>query len=586
MVVRILAAGAFFFAVGGFIPSAPADWYISGAQFKCDAVEGSFEILPYTQSSEGDDPIQPGFKVVAGGYSLHRCKLGKRRLLAQFNNIVPGKAIGACTGGGVIQIPSLSVNGVELEEDFIIFDLACVGSMDTAIERIKVEAAPTGAAITTCTVTYGDGRQGQINPCETRTLDVDRIAAEQAKIDNDLADAATQKAQAATALPEYNDLAKLFPARANASGLPRCAHVLSYEGWNLPDGTPRFGRIAGAKGDRVYISRRHPQLCTSKGDDGCNATAYVLAGDRVSVGSICGPWSYIQYTPRVRAIPPTQGWVKTAQLYGIPSLPAPTRPRSAEDGTDPLTRAAFNGDAAWVEALLVGGADPNGADKISIPLYWAAWYGDVAVVKLLLAHGADPGKIDPDPRSKRRRPLLTGLGARNPAEIAKLLIGAGASIDGRGAGDDTPLRRAVDANDVDVAAVLFDAGADPNLPVYDENPQYSAEDGFTLLHRALRAYADRADPTIIRLLLEHGADPNFRDGDNYFGDGRSEYGGETALTIAARQGYLSVVRLLLEHGADTMLPRADGAFPADIARQSGFPAIAKLIDQVRKSRGG
>lgn len=60
-------------------------------------------------------------------------------------------------------------------------------------------------------------------------------------------------------------------------------------------------------------------------------------------------------------------------------------------------------------------------------------------------------------------------------------------------------------------------------------------------------------------------------------DGSEDHGGETALSIAAEKGYLTVVRLLLQHGADPALPRGDGLLPAVVAKENGFSAIHDLI---------
>ena len=59
---------------------------------------------------------------------------------------------------------------------------------------------------------------------------------------------------------------------------------------------------------------------------------------------------------------------------------------------------------------------------------------------------------------------------------------------------------------------------------------------------------------VVRLLLEHGAEV----------DAKNE-SGETALMVAASNGYEKNVTLLLEHGADADLRNADGKTARELA---------------------
>jgi ankyrin repeat protein len=164
--------------------------------------------------------------------------------------------------------------------------------------------------------------------------------------------------------------------------------------------------------------------------------------------------------------------------------------------------------------------------------------------------------------------INAGTVAADPVQFAKLLIGAGANIDRRDADGATALFYAVGRNNVDVAELLLTSGADPNI--------VRTSDGVTPLFAALLGYPPEFDPSMVKLLLHHGADPNVRAGVIEEDDGTT-HGGATPLSMAARKGYLTIVRALLENGADPKLPRGDGSLPAEIARKNGFPKIGDLI---------
>ena len=73
---------------------------------------------------------------------------------------------------------------------------------------------------------------------------------------------------------------------------------------------------------------------------------------------------------------------------------------------------------------------------------------------------------------------------------------------------------------------------------------------------------------IVKMLLEHGADPNIR-----------EQGGFTPLHAAAQNGDVETIRALLLGGADLTLRSEDGKSPLDIAMDAGHEQAAALLGE-------
>jgi ankyrin repeat protein len=164
-------------------------------------------------------------------------------------------------------------------------------------------------------------------------------------------------------------------------------------------------------------------------------------------------------------------------------------------------------------------------------------------------------------------PLKRAAGHVESTDLAflKLLIAAHADMN---IDDGAPLREAIAMNNVEGAELLLAAGANPNI----ERPLFMV---------ALDEYGAHWDPTMIILLLGAGADANYREP---YGDWVNPQTGDvtpaqTVLTAAAENGYLEIVRILLEHGADPLKPRHDGQLPAGVAKKAGHLDVAALIEK-------
>jgi ankyrin repeat protein len=250
-----------------------------------------------------------------------------------------------------------------------------------------------------------------------------------------------------------------------------------------------------------------------------------------------------------------------------------------------IAAAAVYGDSATMARLLAG--DPTLAARSCgprgrVPLLYATESAFITVperqpgirecVRLLLAHGADPNvTFQEEPWPEFPIPPLYGAAGRyNDAEIATILIDAGARLD-----DGESLYHSVEHHDHRCTRLLLERGANASAPNvlahqldyddlagltllldYGSNPNVEAPHGGTALHWAVRR---RREPEFIRLLLQHGADPNARDPH-----------GMPAYRIALRTGQGEVAGLLRTEETErevTAIDRLIGAAAAgDFAR--------------------
>ncbi len=123
----------------------------------------------------------------------------------------------------------------------------------------------------------------------------------------------------------------------------------------------------------------------------------------------------------------------------------------------------------------------------------------------------------------------------------------------------TALHLAAFFGELEAAALLLDAGADPTT--LSSNSLHN-----TALHAAIAGgHADAA-----LLLIERGADVHTPDA-----------GGHTPLHIAAEAGLVDVARVLLERGADPLAVDAEDKTPLARAAARNQTAIVDLINEPR-----
>jgi hypothetical protein len=270
------------------------------------------------------------------------------------------------------------------------------------------------------------------------------------------------------------------------------------------------------------------------------------------------------------------------------------------DGMTSLLAVARTGNVEAATLLLDRGAAIEAREAFGgqTPLMWAAARRHPAMIELLLARGA---KIDE--RSAVRdyqrhvqaegRPKSLDTGGFTPLLYAArenclacvdVLLAHGADIDLPDPDGVSPLHVAIMNANWDLAKRLIEAGADVNQwDIYGEAPL------FTAVGQRSRTDGGRAsiDPpnvtdgmTILRLLLERGANPNmqlfFRPANVR---GSTNTRGSTPLIRAATNNDREAVELLLANGADATIYMADRQTPihAVLAGRAGEKDAIELI---------
>ena len=157
------------------------------------------------------------------------------------------------------------------------------------------------------------------------------------------------------------------------------------------------------------------------------------------------------------------------------------------------------------------------------PLADAAMRGDVESVRSLLGRQLDVNAPQGDGTT-----ALHWAAYRDDLEIAALLIEAGADVDATTrVGDLSPIVMAAKNGNAAMIELLLEAGTDPT---------YADANGTTTLMYAAAA----GKPEAVRVSLDHGADVNAKDTTNE----------QTALMFASALGRSEVIRVLAAGGAD------------------------------------
>jgi ankyrin repeat protein len=290
--------------------------------------------------------------------------------------------------------------------------------------------------------------------------------------------------------------------------------------------------------------------------------------------------------PTPKFVPPCKGTGCGSEGVGINRGGLPNRGRrdAALGGMTPLLYAARDGRIEEARLLVAAGANIELAEANGMrPLLMALLNNQVAVAQLLLERGADPNADDfwgrsplyaaveyrnLDMNNRDEDSPTTNYVDREPLlEMMKRLIERGANVNAQtrevppsrrwlySLGDvswvdftgQTPFLRAALSGDVPAMRLLLEHGADPNLPTQAGTTPLMAAAGVNWVVAQTYTVSKEALLEAIDLCFEHGADVN-----------AANSMGLTALLGAANRGSNEIIRKLAEHGAELHVVDEEG----------------------------
>lgn len=299
-------------------------------------------------------------------------------------------------------------------------------------------------------------------------------------------------------------------------------------------------------------------------------------------------------------------------------------------GETALMTAARTGNPDAVLALVLHGANVNAKETFrgQTALMWAAAEGHAAAAKVLLEHGADmhvrsqgaPGRGGGRGNNAAAVAGATYIEAAvgvvlstvsAPPEQAKPAAAPRAAR--QATTDFTPFLFAVRGGHIETVKVLLAAGADPNEALGDgtsalvlavtnaryelaallldkgANPNADAQ-GWTALHQvawtrrpnihktpAAVPSGNMDSLTFVKVLIEHGADPNARETkEPHDGNlGKLRRIGATPYLLAAKSADTELMRCLRVNGADPTLMTAEKVTPLEAAAGVGVYRVSE-----------
>ncbi len=245
-------------------------------------------------------------------------------------------------------------------------------------------------------------------------------------------------------------------------------------------------------------------------------------------------------------------------------------------GLTPLVLAARENCIECAQILVTAHAGVNQTTRYGwTPLLTAIQNRHYKIAAFLLDHGADPNIAN----NGGWTPLYIAIDNRNieggdypvresdmdDLEFIKLLLNHGANVNARICGVDstpkrckgdstetrtiftmqwlyedgaTPFLRAAQSGDVTVMKLLLERGADPKLATANGDTALMVASGIGWVDGVTFEWSEAENLEAVKMCLDLGIDPNIADGD-----------GRTALHGAAHKGRNDVISLLVEHGA-------------------------------------
>jgi ankyrin repeat protein len=252
------------------------------------------------------------------------------------------------------------------------------------------------------------------------------------------------------------------------------------------------------------------------------------------------------------------------------------------NGTPPLCLAARAGDLETMRALLDGDANPDACDgaiqEQPTPLMWSAQNDFVDAVRLLLDHHADTNLASQNGSTAlittcaimHRGPNEVPMRSVESFTIAKLLLGAGASVNHADSGGLAALHKACGAggDDLPMVQLLLSHQADPNVggrvhqTDRDDVAPHVGAVGVTPLLQA----AGSGRVRLVEALLAAQADPTLRmRSSRQAGAGRTFEA--SPLSIALQSDHSEIVRVLVDSRPQLISEPVMGELPMTIARE-------------------